>query len=245
MNKALTISIVSHEQGALVQALLDDLAAAPPAVLARVIVTLNVPEDWEPRFADDRLSVLRNPQPRGFGANHNAAFSSCDTAYWGVFNPDLRLPEPDALGHLIAALQDGDPALVSPRILDAAQRPAELERRLLTPWEILSRRRRPPPRADEIAWLPGMAFVLQRADYAALGGFDERFFLYGEDFDLCARLRLQGRHFAVVEHAQVIHAAQRASRRSLRHLRWHLSSLIRVWTSAVFWRYRRLLASAA
>lgn len=242
MNKALTISIVSHGQGPLVQALLDDLAAAPARTLARVIVTLNIPEDWQPRFPADRLCVVRNPQPRGFGANHNAAFQYCQTDAWGVFNPDLRLPDTNALDALLHRLFEDDLALVSPRVLDEHRHPAELERRLLSPWEILTRRRRCPPQGRAVAWLPGMCFVLQRTDFAAIEGFDERFFLYGEDFDLCARLRLRGRRFAVIEAAHVIHAAQHASHRSLRHLRWHVESLVRLWTSPVFWRYRHWLA---
>jgi hypothetical protein len=44
-----------------------------------------------------------------------------------------------------------------------------------------------------------------------------------------------------VPQVQVVHAAQQLSHRSLRHLRWHLSSLSRMWTSANFWRYRGLV----
>jgi hypothetical protein len=44
-----------------------------------------------------------------------------------------------------------------------------------------------------------------------------------------------------VPQVQVVHAAQQLSHRSLRHLRWHLASLARTWTSATFWRYRRLV----
>jgi hypothetical protein len=40
---------------------------------------------------------------------------------------------------------------------------------------------------------------------------------------------------------QVVHAAQQLSHRSVRHFRWHISSLARMWSSANFWRYRSLI----
>jgi GT2 family glycosyltransferase len=80
--------------------------------------------------------------------------------------------------------------------------------------------------------------------YRQIGGFDERFFMYGEDFDICARLRLAGWKLSIAEHLQARHDAQRASHSSKRHLYWHLTSLLKVWSSAAFWRYRRLDAAS-
>jgi hypothetical protein len=74
-----------------------------------------------------------------------------------------------------------------------------------------------------------------------VGGFDEGFFMYCEDFDICARLRLAGWPLAFMPQVQVVHAAQQLSHRSLRHFRWHISSLARMWSSANFWRYRSLV----
>jgi GT2 family glycosyltransferase len=86
-------------------------------------------------------------------------------------------------------------------------------------------------------------FMLVRSEaYAQVGGFDERFFMYCEDFDLCARLRLGGWALQVVTRSRVLHDARRASQSSLRPLLWHLHSLAKVWASATYWRYRALLA---
>ena len=64
--------------------------------------------------------------------------------------------------------------------------------------------------------------------FRAVGGFDSRFFLYYEDVDLCARLRLAGFDIQVVTTAQVIHDARRDSHRRLRYFAFHVTSI---------WRY--------
>ena len=86
-------------------------------------------------------------------------------------------------------------------------------------------------------WIAG-AFMAWRADaFRALDGFDERYFLYCEDVDICLRLQLRGLRFEVVESACVVHDAQRASRGSPHHLVLHLKSLCALWASPTFWRF--------
>jgi hypothetical protein len=71
-------------------------------------------------------------------------------------------------------------------------------------------------------------FVLFRsADFARLGGFDERFFLYYEDVDICARAWKEGMRVATCPGVSAIHDAQRANRRDWRHMRWQLASMMR------------------
>lgn len=67
-------------------------------------------------------------------------------------------------------------------------------------------------------------------------GFSERFHMYCEDVDLCLRVQLQGGVLEAAE-TEIIHLAQRASHKRLRFASWHLWSLLRLWTSGVYWRY--------
>ena len=244
------ISVVSHDQGSLVDRVLADLATLAPSAVRQVIVTVNVPGDrWEP--GDGTLpwplEVLRHPAPLGFGENHNLAFARCTQPLFAVLNPDIRLPQ-DPFPALIAALgATTNCALAVPVQLDAAGRRESFARPVPTPWGVLARRLLPTAhRARRPAavphWVAG-AFMLWRADvYARLGGFNERYFLYCEDVDICLRLQLAQQRFSIVESVPVVHAAQRGSGRSWRYLGWHARSLLRLWTSPVFWQY---LASGA
>jgi N-acetylglucosaminyl-diphospho-decaprenol L-rhamnosyltransferase len=239
-----TVSIVSHRQWSLVEPLLEQLDRWCGTTIAAVVLTFNLPEDvtlngrW--RFAVQRID---NAQPRGFGANHNAAFLRCRTPWFLVLNPDVRL-EDDVLWALLSRASPRA-GLVTPRIREPGSEAAEPYRALLTPLELVRRRMagyRPPPVP---AWVAGMFILIRHEAFAHVDGFDERYFMYCEDFDLCARLRLAGWKIQAERSVTVMHLAQRASQAALRPLLWHLTSFIKVWTSGAFWRYRKLLKREA
>jgi N-acetylglucosaminyl-diphospho-decaprenol L-rhamnosyltransferase len=135
----------------------------------------------------------------GFGAGHNRLAADTEARYLWILNPDIELVEADTAARLIAVLRT-DPAVqvVGPRLLswDGAPQPYDHGRldgrraRLAlrgghSYWRATNTRRR-------VAWVNGAAMMVERAEFAALGGFDERFFLYKEEEDLCVRLRAGG-----------------------------------------------------
>jgi N-acetylglucosaminyl-diphospho-decaprenol L-rhamnosyltransferase len=237
---SVTASIVSHGQGRMVAALLGDLAKTAPGALGRLVVTLNVPEsepDPVPALPFD-LVVIRNPAPIGFGANHNGAFQRyCTTPWFAVLNPDLRLSA-DPFDPLLRAAAPGD-VLLAPRIVEPDGSTADSLRRLPTPFSLAQRLLgwREPVSERNFDWVAGMFLMLRSDAFRALGGFDERYFLYCEDTDLSMRIRLDGGGLKHVDSVCVMHDPQRQSHRSLRYLGWHVASLARLWTSARYWRY--------
>ena len=238
---SLTVSVVSHGQMQLVNPLIADLIDFAAPRLKRLIVTVNVPEGVavQAERAAFEVVVQRNDRPLGFGANHNRAFRLCETDWFAVLNPDLRLRD-DALGPLLAASEPGD-GMIAPIILNSDGSPADSARRVPTPFSLAARRlRRQAHRPDDdFDWLAGMCLVLSSEAFRRLGGFDERYFMYCEDIDLSLRMQLAGWRLRRLGRARVVHDARRDSHRSLQHLRWHLASLTRLWTSQAFWSYLR------
>jgi len=246
----LTLSVVSHGHGPLLDRLLRELASQSSLANVRTIVTLNLAGERfdATAYAPLDVVVLRNPKPRGFGANHNAAFAHCRTAWFGILNPDLSLCEQEPFTALLAGVAAmPDVGLVAPQVVNEDRVPEDAVRANLTPWSLLGRhlgrRRRPPLLVDGPArkgagffWLAGMCLLVSSGAFRRVGGFDERFFLYCEDYDLCARLYNAGYALALDRSVQIVHTAQRDSHRSPRHMRWHVSSLFKVWASAAFWR---------
>ena len=237
---AVTVSIVSHGQLELVRPLLEELDRFSSAFTAKVVLTLNIPEPELLAGASWGFEIERieNAVPMGFGANHNQAFERCTTPWFLVLNPDIRFDR-DVLAPLIAQAAP-DSGLLTPRILEPGKDEPEQHRAIITPLEILRRKRPDYVRPQVPDWIPGLFMMFRSEAYRQIGGFDERFFMYGEDFDICARTRLAGWKLQVGEDLVARHDAQRASRTSLRHLYWHVTSLLKVWLSRPFWRYRRL-----
>jgi GT2 family glycosyltransferase len=241
--RSVTVSVVSHAQGMWVWPLLQDLDRHCGAAIARVIVTCNVPEPlpFAPGDFGFPVDVIANARPKGFGANHNQAFARCASDWFLIINPDVRIAS-DVLGALLARATECD-AILAPQEVNAAGARLDSVRGPITPLELLRRRvlRRPSAPPERGGWVKGM-FMLARSDaLRQVRGFDPRFFLYGEDADLCARLMLAGWRVVHVPQVSVTHGWQGRSRRSWRHLRWHVASLVRMWFSGAFWRYWALM----
>lgn len=233
-----SVSIVSHGNAALVDALLADLRRVLGASGAtELILTLNVPEP-EPTALGDlpfAARVIRNPAPRGFGANHNAAFRLARGEFFCVLNPDVRLDD-DPFEALIDCLDEPGVAVAAPQILSGDGRIEDSARRFPTPLSILGKALRrgeirldypPADRPFRPDWTAGMFMLFRSAAFREIGGFDEGYHLYYEDVDICARLRRRGKGVVVTPAISVTHQGDRRSRRDLRYLSWHLASMAR------------------
>ncbi|QEA13249.1 glycosyltransferase [Comamonas flocculans] len=238
---ALVVSVVSHGHTAAVRALLGDLARHCAHSVARVVLTLNLPDEPEPVAPDVAwpfaLQLRRNTRPRGFGANHNRALADVAEPFVCVLNPDVRLAA-DPFAPLCALAAGQGVGAAYPRQLDGQGRVQDSERALPTPLALWRRRvlGRSEARVD---WVNAACLVLPAAVWRRLGGFDERYHMYCEDVDLCLRLRLAGLRLVRAPVA-VLHAGERASHRSAAHLAWHVRSLLRLWRSPVYRAAARL-----
>jgi N-acetylglucosaminyl-diphospho-decaprenol L-rhamnosyltransferase len=239
----ISVSIVSHLQGQLLNTLLSDLDLHCKTYSLQVLLTLNLPEALP--FKTDsfcfQVIVHVNPVSRGFSANHNQAFAKSSGQLFCVMNPDIRL-NADPFGALTACLQDASIGVAAPLVLNEKGGMEDSARRFPTPFRILCKAVGGCKGSDyavksEIIypdWVGGMFMLFRREIFKKVGGFDERYFLYYEDVDLCARMRLQGYQVTLCPDAKVIHHAQRSSHRNLRYMAWHLASMLRFFVSAPF-----------
>lgn len=238
--KPITVSIVSHGQLELILPLLEQLNRFSAPCIDKVVLTLNIPEPdlLTGRVWNFALQRVDNATPKGFGANHNAAFELSEAAWFLVLNPDMRF-DSDVLMPLMAQAKP-DTGLLTPRILEPGKTEPEQHRALITPLEILTRKRPSYAKPSIPSWIPGLFMLFRSQAYAQISGFDERFFMYGEDFDICARAQLAGWKLQVAENLVARHDAQRASHGRPRHLYWHFFSLLKIWRSGAFWKYRKM-----
>lgn len=184
-------------------------------------------------FAPD-VTLIANPANVGFGRGVNQALARATAEFVLIMNPDCRL-QPGALAALEGELRrEPQCAIAGPRILNpdgSVQGSARGDpdmftgffgrstplRRLL-PWLPASRRNvvdvAVPAGAPSLAvdWLSGACVLARREALVAEGGFDERYFLYWEDADLCRRLRTRGYEIRYVPAAAAVHRVGLSSR---------------------------------
>jgi GT2 family glycosyltransferase len=207
------VGVVSWNTGVLLDRCLSALPAALDGVDAEVVVVDNASSDGSADIAERHrhVTVVRNKDNVGYARGMNRALSGCAADVLVALNPDTE-PPPHSLSTLVERLvRAPDVGLVVPRLTypdgqvqHSAYRfpsPRQAATILLTPNPLLRRGigarwwaegYSPHDRASDIDWAIGAVHVI-RAD--ALDGalpYDESFFMYVEDLDLCWRLAQAG-----------------------------------------------------
>ncbi|BEN10399.1 glycosyl transferase [Serratia marcescens] len=208
----------------------------------KIVLVNNGGADWADALENDRISYISAKGNGGFGHGHNLAMSryldSCE--YFLICNPDISF-EMGALASLYQFASEGKHQFVSPRIHYSDGRFQYSCRLLPTPANLLLRRFIPRLGAKMDA-----AYELQAADYDStfavptvsgcfmliaspllkkLEGFDERFFMYMEDVDLCRRA-LPHSDIIYFSGAQITHVFGKGSYKNLVLLGHHVRSAV-------------------
>lgn len=211
------VVIVTYRSASTVAACVTSLRPASVHDLDVVVVD-NASDDASAELAAAvGARVLHNAENVGYGTACNQGVAALGPVEVVVFaNPDTVWPA-GSIDALVATL-DADPTigLVSPVLVNGAGLPHPMvERDLhLAPVLLSLMRLRPPirPQVPEFAngtlvdveWLHTAAAVMPRATADAVG-FDERFFLFAEDADLCRRVRAHGQRVVIAADVRVTH----------------------------------------
>jgi len=212
--------------------LVDQLLCFP--VIRQIILTFNLPESFE-RKHDEIVQIIHNAQPKGFGANHNSAFVFCSQPFFCVLNPDIEFLNDPFLG-LLNSLQTFNLSLVSPIIISSSGSIEDSAREFPT-WLGLFKKLffsiegRWPLVLDKSVnfpdWVAGMFMLFESDKFLKIKGFDEKYFLYYEDVDICRRIKSCGYRLGLYTGVKVIHNARRTSRTNIKYMLWHLRSMFR------------------
>ncbi|MDA8312550.1 MAG: glycosyltransferase family 2 protein [Actinomycetota bacterium] len=212
--------VVDYDAGDLLAACVRSLH--DDGVLQVVVVENGDPGSARRALGGLAVALVATGRNLGYGAGANRGIAtSGESEYVLVCNPDLRV-HPGATARLVAAL-DAHPhwAIVGPRIVDPSGAEYPSVRRfpsmldaaghallaLAWPDNRFSRRYRDRV-GDEtrgVDWVSGACFLARRAALEELGGFDEAYFMFAEDIDLCWRAQRAGWGVGVEPGAEVTH----------------------------------------
>ena len=237
-----SISIVSHNQGLLISKLLSDLQMHCSKEI-EIILTINTNEKLPFAKSDFNfpLCLIQKKEKKGFCTNHNKAFNHAKGQFFCVLNPDIRLNS-NPFPTLINCFENKTVGVTAPLIKDENGKIAENARKFPTPLILFKKLLHIKRKYDYSIgvdifspdWVGGMFMLFPYKVFKEIGGFDEKYFLYYEDVDLCARLKLYGYKIIHYPFVSAIHKAHYDSHHNIQYLTWHIFSIIRFFSSRAF-----------
>ena len=243
---ALTVVTVTFSPGSHLERFLSSLTVATERPVS-VVMADNGSVDGAPEEALERYPgtrLLRTGSNLGYGTAVNRAVATVppDQEFVLVANPDVvwspgsidalveaaaRWPRAAALGPLI---RDPDGAVYPsarhlPSLVRGGMHAVVGFAWKSNPWTKSYRQEHLEPSERPVGWLSGSCLLLRRKAFDAVGGFDERFFMYMEDVDLGDRLGRGGWLNVYVPAAEILHdKGHSTGREPARNLRAHHDS---------------------
>lgn len=176
----------------------------------------------------------------GFGKGHNYIIPFLDSKYHAIVNPDVLLIE-DVFSKIIDFLSmNNDIGMVVPKIVDENGKLQEAYREELTVFDMFIRmfcRKLFPRRiarhtlqnmdftkSFKVPFAQGSFLVIRTELFKDLRGFDDKFFMYLEDADLCRRVNLVSNLIYYPE-VMVIHKWEKGSHKNRKLFKYHIESM--------------------
>lgn len=244
MDREVCISIVSHGHCDLIKQL---GVAEKLARRFSVIVKVNT-EDPElvNYLSEQKIEYIEQFKGLGFGANNNVVFEHYVRINKGKYpklfialNPDVLIEESEII-ELVSNMKEYKIKLSSITLYndETMSRYDHSVRKFpsLTEFVTSFLGRSNSTVIDigslseptEVDWAAGSFLAFDGEHYAFLKGFDEGYFMYCEDIDICYRSFLGGQKLVYLPAVKAIHFAARTNRRIFtKHFRWHLKSVFR------------------
>lgn len=227
--------IINYDSGEHLRNCLAELTDAAGEAPADFIVVDNA-------STDDSLScvsrdypgvwLIQNPKNVGYGTACNEGFRSTAAQFVCFLNPDV-VPEPGSLSAMAAAMAENpEVGVLGPRLNnpDGSRYPScrvvpslsvavghaifglvTDNNRFTRAYQLLDGDH---ASAQEVDWVSGAAMMVRREAFDQIAGFDESYFMYVEDVDLCSRLRHAGWKALYYPEAQMMHHVAGSSRRT-------------------------------
>lgn len=213
--KDLSIIIVNFNTKELLRNCLYSILKSSRGLNFEIIVVDNHSTDSSQAMIKEnfpQVKLIKNKENVGFGRANNQGAKEATGRYLFFLNSDTIILN-DCLKRLVKFMDKHQNIGVSgPRILlkDGHPQPAAFGPEP-TFWQLTFGRFL---KTDKIDWLSGAALIVRRKIFETIGGFDENFFMYFEDVDLCKRVKALGYQVSICPFAKVIHLLGQSIKRN-------------------------------
>ncbi len=233
----LSIIIVNYNVKEFLQNLIHSIEKASSNISKEIIVVDNASDDGSVEIVEDKfpsVKLIKNKYNVGFGRANNQGLKISQGNFILFINPDSIVSE-DTLDKMISFFQERpDCGLAGCKILNSdGTLQLACRRSFPGPWtsftkvtglsslfpnsKIFARYNLTyldENKTYEVDAVSGSFMMIRREIYQKVGGFDEQFFMYGEDLDLCYRVQQAGNNVFYVHNTQIIHYKGESTKRS-------------------------------
>ena len=214
-----SVIIVNYNTSDLVQRCINSVLKQTQSIF-EIIVVDNASQDDSVkvlRHYGDKIKLIENNHNHGFGKANNQGFSVSSGKYIFLLNPDAVLTDNVTLSKLQDYLKSNTfcgiagPVVMQNEKITQPQYVYPGQNHLKKNLETLP---------GKIAWIIGASLFIRREVYEKLKGFDEDYFLYCEEVDLCLRARRAGWTIEVVSDIRVDHIGSASEKKSSKRDYW-------------------------
>jgi len=220
----LSIIIVSFRSGDIIRRCLESIDRKYP-----IIVVENSHDDHLKSKIESEYSNVKFILPKenlGYGAANNLGIKEAKTNYVLILNPDTILLK-DTLEQLLShASKIEDFAILGPNIIDEN---ITIDNKNLNDHEN--------NKEKSVSYIKGFAVFINKSQFKEIGYFDEKFFLYFEEIDLCKRIIKKGKKIFFIPKALIKHSGGQSHSRDINNKmelnrNWH-------WMWSTFYFYKK------
>lgn len=242
--KDFSIAIVAYNGETDVRNAVESIERCTPETISKTIYIIDNSEEINDlqQLAEQYSDVeyIKTGKNLGFGGGHNVVLDRLDSQFHAIVNPDIIL-KMDAFSIMKDFMQDETIGMCVPKLCDTEGERLAVYRRELTVFDMFIRmflkrgfKKRQAyhtmqdmdyTKPFDVPFAQGSFLVIRTELFKALRGFDEDYFLYVEDADLCKRVNEVSR-LCYCPKAVVVHKWERGSHKSGKLMKLHIRSML-------------------
>ncbi len=182
----LTIVIVSFKSGDILHRCIKSIDKKYPIIVVENSQNIKFKEELEKKYSN--LECILPEKNLGYGAGNNLGIKNSKTKYVLTLNPDTILFESTISKLLEQANKIEDFALLGPKVISETENMSNTDSKI-----------------EEVSYIKGFAIFFNKEKFINIGYFDENYFLYFEEIDLCKKVIKSNNKIYLINNALIKH----------------------------------------
>jgi len=243
VNKNITASIVIYREN--FKVLEKAMGSFLDSTLSKKLYIIdNSPSnEFKNKIQNDSVEYIYSNKNIGFGKGHNSILHKLTSKnkYHLILNPDVSF-HPEILEKLVLKMESSESlSMIAPRVLNTNNKLLYTARRYPSLFELIFRflgvfkkftttgeyKNQNHKKSFSPDFVQGSFMLFKTEDLLRLKGFDERYFMYMEDVDICRKIDLSGKRKLYFPATEIIHTHRKGSSKEFRLFFIHISSIIK------------------